>query len=165
MDASITRTHTHTPTQSRWTPGSSPETVQSHWSPCAFTGMHLQSHWAPCAFTGKHPHTNHPSRFPPQPFNPIPGSMFLYYISYKRQHGSACVLARCGVQSSGIFVALWPTCVVLSRYVSSPVATVCPSAAGPAWSSLAQDLHGSGRHESGIRTVPLPGTLACAAPR
>ena len=31
-------------------------------------------------------------------------------------------------------------------------------------SSLAQDLHGSGRHESGIRTVPLPGTLACAAP-
>jgi len=36
--------------------------------------------------------------------------------------GSACVLARCGVQSSGICVALWPTCVVLSRYVSSPVA-------------------------------------------
>ena len=40
----------------------------------------------------------------------------------KRQHGSACVLARCGVQSSGILVALWPTCVVLSRHASSPVA-------------------------------------------
>jgi len=59
----------------------------------------------------------------PQPFSPIPGSMFdLYYISYKRQHGSSCVLARCGVQSCGIFVALWPTCVVLYRYISSPVA-------------------------------------------
>ena len=36
---------------------------------------------------------------------------------------------------------------------------------GPAWCSLAQDLYGSGRPESGIRTVPLPGTLACAAPQ
>jgi len=35
--------------------------------------------------------------------------------------------------------------------------------AGTAWSSLAQDLHGSGRHESSIRTVPLPGTFACTA--
>jgi len=77
------------------------------------------------------------------------------------------VLARCGVQSSGIFVVLWPACVVLSCYVCSPVtegrlSTGCPSAE-PAWSS--QDLHGCGRHESGIRTVPLPGTLACAAPQ
>jgi len=48
------------------------------------------------------------------------------------------VIARCEVQSSRIFVALWPTCVVLSRYVSSQVS------AGPAWSSLAQDLHISG---------------------
>jgi hypothetical protein len=98
--------------------------------------------------------------------------MFLYYISYKRQHGPACVLARCGVQSCGILVALWPTCVVLSRYVSSPAATglltwrpapplepytVEGPSAGPAWSSLAQDLYGSGRHESGIRTVLSPG--------
>jgi len=51
----------------------------------------------------------------------------------------------------------WPTCVVLSCYVSCPVV-------GPARSSLAQDLHASRRHESGIRTVPLPGTLTCAAP-
>ena len=29
--------HTHTPTQSRWTPGPSPETVQPHWDPCACT--------------------------------------------------------------------------------------------------------------------------------
>ena len=89
---------------------------QSYWSACTFTGMHLQSHWAPCAFTRIHPNTNPQSRCPPQAFSPIPGSMFLNYISYKRQHGPACVLARCGVQSSGIFVALWPTCVVLSRY-------------------------------------------------
>jgi len=32
-----------------------------------------------------------------------------------------------------------------------------PRSAGPAWSSLTQDLHGSGRHGSGIRTVPSPG--------
>jgi len=31
-------THTHTPNQPCWTPGPSPETVQSHWAPCAFTG-------------------------------------------------------------------------------------------------------------------------------
>jgi len=68
-------------------------------------------------------------------------------------------LELCGVQSSGILVALWPTCVVLPRYVNSLVT------AEPAWSSLAQDLYGSGRHESGIRTVTLPGTLACVAPR
>ena len=85
--------------------------------------------------------------------------MVLYYISYKRQHGSACVVIMCRVQSSEFFVTLWPTCVVLSRYVSSPVSV------GPAWSSLAQDLHVSGRHENGIRTILLPGTLACKAPR
>jgi len=72
-------------------------------------------------------HRNAPSTpnqdAPPQPFSLVPGSMFdLYDLSYKRPRGSACVLARCGVESSGIFVALWPTCVVLSRYVSSPVA-------------------------------------------
>jgi len=45
--------------------------------------------------------------------------------------------------------------------------TGCPSAGcvGPAWSSLTQDLHVSRRHESSIRTVHLPGTVACAAPQ
>jgi len=90
--------------------------------------MHLQSNWASCAFTGMHPHTNPQSRCPPQPFSPIQGSMFLShilflsYIACKRQHGSACVLARCGVQSSRRFVTLWSTCVVLSRCGSSLVA-------------------------------------------
>ena len=145
---------------------------QSYGSPCAFTGMHLQSHWAPYAFTGMYLHTTPQSRCPPHPLSPIPGSIFWYFISYKRQHDPACVFAMCGVQSSGIFVVLWPTCVMLSRCVSSPVATDCPSSvatgcpslAGPAWSSLTLDLYGSGRHESesGIRTVPLPGTLVCA---
>jgi len=36
------------------------------------------------------------------------------------------------------------------------------ASAWPAWYFLAQDLHVSGRHQSGIRTVPLAGTLACA---
>jgi len=49
---------------------------QSHRSPCAFTGMHLQSHWALCADTGIHPQTNPQSKCPPQPFPPIPGSLF-----------------------------------------------------------------------------------------
>jgi len=68
-----------------------------------------------------------------------------------------------------------PVSCCLATSVVQSRSTGCPSAegqcshsrpsAGPAWSSLAQDLHGSGRHESGIRTIPLPGTLACAAPR
>ena len=52
---SLSTSPSHTPTQSRWTPGPSPETVQPHWAPCAFTGpvrVHPQSHWSPCAFTG-----------------------------------------------------------------------------------------------------------------
>jgi len=57
VDACHSDTHTHISTQSRWTPDSSPETVQFLWSPCAFTGIHLQSHWAPCVFTVIHPHT------------------------------------------------------------------------------------------------------------
>ena len=69
-----------------------------------------------CTFT----QTSHQDA-PSQPFSPIPGSMLLYYISYKRQHGSACVITRCGVQSSGNFASFQPTCVVLSRYVSSLV--------------------------------------------
>ena len=113
-------THTHTPTQSRWTPGPSPETIQPLCSPFAFTGMYVQSHWAPCASTRMHPQTNPQSKFPPQPFNPSWVLCFMLYIL--QETARLCVLARCGVQSSGIFVALWPTCVVLSRYVSSPVA-------------------------------------------
>ena len=33
---------------------------------------------------------------------------------------------------------------------------ICMDSAGPAGSSLAQDLYGSGRHESGICTSPSP---------
>jgi len=63
-----------------------------------------------------------PIKIPPSTFHPHPGFYILHYKSYKRQHGSVCVLSRCGVQSTGIFVILWPTCVVLSRYASSLVA-------------------------------------------
>jgi len=68
-----------------------------------------------------------PIKISPSIFPPHPGFYVLCYISYKRQHRTVCVPARCRVQSSGIFVTriivtLWPTCVVLSRCVSSPVA-------------------------------------------
>jgi len=140
--------------------------AQSHWSPCAFTGMHLQPHWAPCAFTGpvrdtptiplvslcvhrdapaislgsSYLHMDAPSdktpiKMPPSTFPPHPG-FYVLILHIKSQHGSVCVLARCGVQSFGIFVVVWPTCVVLSRYVSGLVVTGCSSAAGPAWFPL-----------------------------
>jgi len=131
-------THTHTPTQFCWTPGPSPKILKPHWAPCAFIGpvrvtstiplvslcVHRDVHIIPlgslCVCRDVPSHK--PPKCPVQPFFSILCSIFLYCISYKRQHGSACVLARCGVQSSGIFVILWPTCVVLSRFVSSPVA-------------------------------------------
>jgi len=78
-------------------------------------------------------HRNAPSHKPPIKMPPstfLPRSMFQYCISYNRQHGSTCLLSRCGVQIPGTFVTLWPTCVMLSRYVSSPVvdygSTACP---------------------------------------
>jgi len=95
--------------------------------------------------TMMYPHTNPQSRHLAQLFSPIPGFIFLHYISYKRQYGSACVLARCELQSCGFLVTLWPTCVVLSRYIISPVAgrmidkdsTGCPFAGN----LLRIDLH------------------------
>jgi len=47
------------------------------------------------------------------------------------------------------------TSVVRSRL--DDCSTGCPCSAGPAWSSLVQDLHVSGRNESGICTVHSPG--------
>jgi len=43
----------------------------------------------------------------------------IYYIFYQRQHSQTCVLQVPG--SPGNFVVLWPTLLVLSYYVSSPV--------------------------------------------
>jgi len=100
---------------------------QSHWSPCAFTGMHLQSHWAPCAFTGMYPHTNPQSRCPPQPFSPIPGPMFLYYISYKRQHGSACVSPGAGFNPPEFLLPCGlPVSCCLATSVVRSLSTGCP---------------------------------------
>jgi len=139
--------------------------------------MYLQSHWAPCAFTGMHPQTNLQSRFPPQPFPPIPGSMFYFiYLTRDRTAQRVCspganfnpleFLSSCGLP----VLCCLATSVVRSRnskrLVGPPRVYVYISmdSAGPAWSSPAQDLYGSWRHESGICTSPLPGTLACAAP-
>ena len=132
--------------------------------------MHLQSHWAPCAFTGMHPQTNPQSRCPPQPFPPIPGSTF-YTIYLTRDSTAQRVcspgagfnppefLSPCGLPVSCCLA----TSVVRSRNSKRLVAPprvyvcICMDSAGPAWSSLAQDLYGSGRHESGICTSPSPG--------
>jgi len=136
--------------------------------PCVLTEIYLQSHWAPCAFTGIHSQTNPQSKFPPQPFPP--GSMF--YVTYlTRDSTDQCVyspgagfnppefLSSCGLP----VLCCLATSVVRSRNSKRLVATpsvyvcICMESAGPAWSSLAQDLYGSGRHENGICTSPSPG--------
>jgi len=79
------------------------------------------------------------------------------------------------IQSGGKPPQIWPslspcglsicvaTSVVWSRNPKRQVAPprvyvcICMDSAGPAWSSLAQDLYDSGRHESGICTSPSPG--------
>jgi len=99
-------------------------------------------------------------RMPPTTSLPHPGFyVFILYILQETARLSVCARQVRGSILRNLSPCGLPQCVVLSRYVSSPVA------AGPAWSSLAQDLHVSGRHDSGIRTVPLPGTLACAVPQ
>jgi len=60
---------------------------------------------------------------------------------------------------------LSPCVLPVSCCLAVSVVRSRPDSAGPARSSLAQDLYGSGRHENGIRTAPLPVTLACAASR
>jgi len=132
--------------------------------PCALTGMHLQP----------------PIKMPPP--SPSPSSrvlclIYTIYLTRDRAAQRVCspgaglnppeFLSPCGLPVSCCLA----TSVVRSRNSKRLAAPprvyvcICMDSAGPTWSSLAQDLHGSGRHESGIRTVPLPGTLACAAPR
>jgi len=49
------------------------------------------------------------------------------------------------------------SCSLATSLVQSTGSTGCPFAStGPAWSSLAQDLHVSGRHVGVIGTIPLP---------
>ena len=52
-----------------------------------------------------------PSRLTPSRVRalPHPGSLVLYYISFKVQHDPACVLTMCGVQSSGFLVFFPPS--------------------------------------------------------
>ena len=132
--------------------------------------MHLQSHWAPCAFTGMHPQTNPQSKYPPQPFTPIQGSIFCT-TNLTRDSTAQCVcspgvgfnllefLSSCGLPVSCCLAMP----VVWSRNSKRLVAPlrvygcICMDSVGPAWSSLAQDLYGSGRHESGICMSPSPG--------
>ena len=89
--------------------------------------MHLQSHWALSAFSGMYPDTNPQSRCPPQPFSPIPGSMFLYYVSYKRQHGSACVSPGAGFNPPEFLLPCGlPVSCCLATSVVRSLSTGCP---------------------------------------
>jgi len=56
------------------------------------------------------------------PLNLSPPSRVLCFYTIYLTRDNTAQRVWCGVQSSRIFVALWPTCIVLSRYVSSPVA-------------------------------------------
>jgi len=132
--------------------------------------MYLRSHWAPCAFTG------YTLRQPPNqnsPLNLSPPSWllcFMLYILQETARLSVCArqvrgsilrnfLSPCGLPVSCCLA----TSVVRSRnskrLVAPPRVYVCigMDSAGPAWSSLAQDLYGSGRYESGVCTSPSPG--------
>jgi len=137
--------------------------------------MYLQSHWAPCVCTGMHPQTNPQSKFPPQSFPPIPGSMS--YVTYLTRDSTAqCVcppgagfnppeflspelLSPCGLPVSCCLAASVVRSRNSKRLVAPPrvYVCICMDSAGHAWSSLAQDLYGFGRHENGICTSPSPG--------
>ena len=90
------------------------------WSPCSFTGMHLQSHWDLYAFTGMHPNPNQDA---PLNLSP-PFQVICFYTIYLTRDSTAQRVCSpgAGFNPPNFFVALWPTCVVLSRYVSSLVA-------------------------------------------
>jgi len=138
--------------------------LPSRLRPYALTGMHLQP----------------PIKVPPPSPSPPSQVLCLMYTIYLTRDSTAQrvsspgagfnppeFLSPCGLPVSCCLA----TSVVRSRHSKRLVAPphvyvcICMDSAGPVWSSLAQDLHGSGGHESGIRTVPLPGILACAAPR
>jgi len=131
--------------------------------------MYLPSHWDPCAFTG-YTLRQTPNQNFAQPFHPIPASVF-YIIYLTRDTTAQCV---CSPGAGFIPPEFWSPCglpvscclatsVVRSRnskrLVAPPHVYVCiyMDSAGPAWSSLTQDLYGSARHENGICASPSPG--------
>jgi len=101
--------------------------------------------------------------------NLSPSSRVLYILQettrpsvYTRQVRGSILrtfLSPCGLPVSCCLA----TSVVRSRNPKRLVAPprvcvcICMDSAGPAWSSLNQDLYGSERHESGICTYPSPG--------
>ena len=131
--------------------------------------MYLESHWAPCAFIGMHPETNPQSKFLPQSFPPILASMF-YVIYLTRDSTAQCVcspgagfnpdefLSPCGLPVSCCLATSVDRSLNSKRLVAPPrvYECICMDSAGPAWSSLTQDLYGSGRHESDSCTSPSP---------
>jgi len=131
--------------------------------------MHLQSYWAPCAFTGMHPQTNPQSKSPPQPSPPSRVLCFMLFILQETARLSVCARQVRGSILWNFCHLVAYLCRVVSlrlvrsrsskRLVAPPrvYVCICMDSAGPAWSSLAQDLYASGRHESGICTSPSPG--------
>jgi len=129
-----------------------------------------QSHCAPCAFTGMHLQKTPQSRCPAQPFPSIPGSMF--YIIYLTRDSTAQRVCSPGAGFNPpkklspcdlpVSCCLTTSVVQLrnSKWLVAPLRVyvcICMDSVGPAWSSLAQNLYGSERHESGICTSPSPG--------
>jgi len=108
------------------------------------------------------------SNFPPQPFPPYRVLCFMLYIL---QETAQCVcspgagfnplefLSPCGLPVSCCLATSVLQSRNSKRLVPPPrvCVCICMDSAGPAWSSLDQDLYGSGRHESGICTSPSPG--------
>jgi len=102
----------------------------------AQSGTHPQSHWPPCAFTGctcnptgismpsqgctlrQIPNQDAPLKLSPQSW------ILCFYTIYLTRDSTAQRVCSpgAGFNPPEIFVALWPTCAVLSRYVSSLVA-------------------------------------------
>ena len=103
---------------------------------------------------------------------PIPGSIF-YYTYLTRDSTAQCVcspgagfnppspefLSPCGLPVS-CCLAVSVVRSHNSEWLVVPprvYVCICMESAGPAWSSLVQDLYGSGRYESGICMSPSPG--------
>jgi len=129
---------------------------------CTCTGISMPSHGRTLRQT---PNQDVPG---PQPFPPILGSMFLHYLSYKRQHGSACVLARCGVQSSWILSPCGlPVSCCLATSVVRSCSPGCPSALGGArvvfphpgslwfWEAWKRHSYGLPPRDLGVRGVSV----------
>ena len=100
--------------------------------------------------------TQTPNQDTPHNLSPPPGfHVFILHILQETTRPSVCASQVRGSTLRCLCSLVAYLCRVVSpRYQSGRVRLVAPlRSAGLAWFSLAQDLYGSGRHESGIRTT------------